>query len=198
MRKLFFTFFLASLCLVVYGQTKSGNMMIGGGISNSSFSEGDGNNDFRTGSFSFSPSFGYFLSNNLAVGAQFSLSSGYSEVNDIRNNNSSVTFGPFIRYYIFTSNEQFAFFGDASILIGGGKQENGQNDPNKTGVFRFAVSPGFTYFFTPHWALDLSLAGISFQAFDPNKDNDDDEERSFTFNINSLSPSLGIRYHFGK
>jgi opacity protein-like surface antigen len=173
-------------------------MMIGGSISNSSFTEGDGGNDFRTGTFSFSPSFGYFVADNLAVGARLSLSSGYSEINDIRNNNSAFTFGPFVRYYKFTSNEQFAFFGDASILIGGGKQENGQNDPNKTGVFRFAISPGFTYFFTQHWALDLSIAGISFQAFDPNKENDGDEERSFSFDINSLSPNLGIRYHFGK
>jgi outer membrane protein len=173
-------------------------MMIGGGISNTSFSQGEAANDFRTGSFTFSPSFGYFVSDNLAVGAELSISSGYSEVNDVRNNNSSLGFGPFIRYYKFTSNEQFAFFGDASILIGGGKQENGQNDPNKTGFFRFAISPGFTYFFNPHWALELSVAGISFQAVDPNKDNDNDEQRNFTFNVNSFSPNLGIRYHFGK
>jgi hypothetical protein len=103
-----------------------------------------------------------------------------------------------VRYYKFTANEQFAFFGDVSFLIGGGRQENGPNDASKTGLFRFAISPGFSYFFTSHWALDLSLSGISLQSFDPDKDNDNDKESTVTIGISSLSPNLGIRYHFGQ
>jgi hypothetical protein len=110
---------------------------------------------------------------------------------------SAFAIGPFARYYKYTSNENFAFFGQASFLFGSGKTELTGGGDVKRSFISFDVSPGFSYFFTDHWALDFSLSLLSISSTDPNKDADDDNVTTVEFGVQSFSPSLGFRYHFG-
>lgn len=183
--------FLAVLVLFsvigVMGQTSAGNMMIGGSFSLGTTSfEGAGSNSTYT---SVSPSFGYFIADNLAIGAGIDLtSSSFGSDTD-----RSFGISPFARYYKFTSNENFAFVGQASIRYATDRDENGPNVSTATSL-SFNVSPGFTYFFTKHWALDFFLSGLQVRTSNPEGDNNN----STAFNLGiSLSPSLGFRYHFG-
>jgi outer membrane protein len=193
--------FFALLLCVTYAQaqTTQGSMMVGGTLSLSKQTPED-NNDTQFSSTNFSPSFGYFVTDNLAVGAGLGFTSQTSKNPTFKSVNSSIGFGPFARYYKFTTNENFAFFGHAQIMLYSGKTETtsgATTNKSKNSTTSFSISPGFSYFMTKHWALDLSITGFVFQSNDPNKDDDDDKETSVVFGLSSLSPNLGLRYHFG-
>jgi outer membrane protein len=171
-------------------------MMLGGGISFSS-TKYQANDDAKTSSFSFTPQFGYFVADNFAVGLGLGLSTDKQDNGVNEQKISSWSVQPFARYYMFTSSDKFAFFGQAVIGFGGGKTTNtAVADGPKTTDLGIFIQPGFAYFFNEHWALDLYFHGLSYESHDPNKDGDDDKTSTFTFDVNSLAPTFGVRYHF--
>jgi outer membrane protein len=176
-------------------QTAAGNMMVGGAFKYTSHSENGG--DSKRNTIMFSPSFGYFISDNLAIGGEIGLESTTQDVGTQNLKSSSFGIGPFVRYYKYTGNENFAFFGQAGFAYAAGKREQAAGGDVKTSTFFFDVSPGFSYFFTDHWALDFSLSLLRIESHDPNKDADDDNINDVVFGVESFSPSLGFRYHFG-
>jgi len=181
----------------VNAQTKSGNMMLGGGI-NFSSTKVKGSDD-KQNSFGFTPQFGYFVADNFVVGLGLSLTSRKTEQGNNENKVSGWQVAPFARYYKFTSNDHFAFFGQATIGFGGTKSTNTAiPDGPKTSDMIVAISPGFAYFFNEHWALDLYFQGLTFESQDPDKDNNtkDDKVTTIGFDVNSLNPTFGVRYHF--
>jgi hypothetical protein len=75
----------------------------------------------------------------------------------------STTLAPFIRYYVFASNDKFAFYAEASAGVGFSKRKAYNSDEDVKGSsFNARISPGFSYFFNEKWALDLQLNGISY------------------------------------
>jgi outer membrane protein len=176
---------------ISYAQTDQGGMMVGGslGISSTSY-EGS---TTKSSSFNFSPSFGYFISDNLAIGAGLGFGSNTTKAGAVKSTSSSFAFGPFARYYKFTSNENFAFYGQASLMIGSGKSAADV----KSGSTTFAISPGFSYFLNEHWGLDFQFNLLSLNVYEPNKDANDDKTTTINFGVNSFDPSIGIRYYFG-
>lgn len=199
MKKVTFLFALMSALVITSAnaQTSQGNMMVGGTLSFSNTSQ-EGSSDAGSSSTTFSPSFGYFVIDNLAVGANIGFTSGTTDTGATKTEANTFSFGPFARYYKFTSNDKFAFFGQASLTLSSTKTETTPpGNEVKNGSTTFAISPGFAYFFNEHWALDFSITGLSIRSNDPNKDADDDKTTTIQFNISSLSPQLGFRYHFG-
>lgn len=194
MKKLF-TFIAVSLSAYhTYPQTQAGNMMLGGSVFISS--QSNQNNSASYSALSFSPSFGYFLQDNLAIGATILIGSVTTESFGSKGVTTDFGLGPFVRYYKFTSNENFAFFGQAQVLFVSRKDDDLQGGGNKSSTMSLGLSPGFAYFATPHWAIDFSVTALSISSIDPNRDADNDKTTTFDLNI-SLAPSLGIRYHFG-
>jgi hypothetical protein len=188
--------FIHNLSLgTLQAQTESGNMMLGGNLSFYSTSY-QGSNAKNNG-MTFSPSFGYFLKDNLAVGASLAVSNNSSGTGSNKDVNSSFAFGPFARFYKFTSNENFAFFAQAGLNFGSGKSDPAVGATTKTRSLSLYISPGFSYFFSKHWAGELSFAGLVFQSYDPNTSNGNDKSNTVQFGLSSFSPSLGVRYYFG-
>jgi hypothetical protein len=175
MKKIFISVLLALVSLSIKAQTSKGMMNVGGDVSyqNTSYSGGG-----KSNTFSFSPSFGYFLSDNLALG----LALGYTNTSTTGSpSNNTFSIAPFVRYYKFTSENKFAFFGQGSVGYANGTGQNG--------TVSVSVRPGFAYFFTPHWGLDLLLPGLQLAS----------GNNTTTFDISaSLAPTLGLRYYFGK
>ena len=200
MKSLALVCFALLLCVSYsHAQTAKGNMMVGGTLSLSKETPED-NNETQFSSTNFSPSFGYFVMDNLAVGANLGFTSQTSKTPAFKTVSSSIGLGPFARYYKFTSNENFAFFGQAQLMFYSGKTETtaaGGSATSKNSRTVISISPGFSYFMTKRWALDLSITGLVFQFEDPNKDNDDDKKTTIALGLSSLSPNLGLRYHFG-
>ena len=179
----------------VQAQTSSGNMMLGGGLSYNSVSYQSGStNDGNA--VTFSPGFGYFISDNLAIGTTLTLSSSRDGTGANKTVRSSFGFGPFARYYIFTSNESFGFFGQAQLSFGTSKTDPPIGNVMRGNSFTFALSPGAAFFFNEHWAIEFAIRGFAFTSVDPNTSNDDDKYTTVELGLNSFSPTLGFRYHF--
>lgn len=176
-------------------QTQPGNFMVGGNLSTYSQTF-NSNNDLKIKGTTFAPAFGYFFAENMAAGLTLSVSSSESGTNLSKEETTSFSAGPFFRYYLFTSNENFAFFGHAGFQAGTGKRDFTPGGETNTSSFQFSLSPGFAYFFNQHWAAEFSVTGLAYRSEDPDKDTDDDTVTRFDFGISSLSPALGFRYHF--
>lgn len=156
MKKSFIFLICCIFTVAAKAQTAAGNMMIGGTLAYTfdSYSGGDS----KANSTYFSPSFGYFVSDNLAIGGALSISSSSTDSGAGVLKSSSFGIGPFARYYKYTANEDFAFFGDVSILYSAGSQDNTAGGKTKSSFVSFDVSPGFAYFLTDHWGIELSTS----------------------------------------
>ncbi|MBX2964753.1 MAG: porin family protein [Cyclobacteriaceae bacterium] len=186
--------FLSFVSIAVWAQTNQGNFVVGGSIGFGSTKVSDA--ESTSNNFSFSPQAGYFIADGMEVGLLlgFSTSGGKINGNDVtKYTNTSV--GPYFKYYMFTSNENFAFTLRAATQFGFRKQDPPIGNDIKGSSFGFTVSPGFTYFFTDKIGLDFQLAGIGIHTTKPNKEVDS-TTTTFTFGVDSFSPSLGFRYFF--
>ena len=190
---LFFGCATAATC--GYAQTSSGDMMIGGGLRFSSTSYEDGNVNDRN-ALSVSPGFGYFINDNLAVGASLAMMSSREGTGPNKTVTSSFGLGPFARYYMFTSNEQFGFFGQAQLEFSTGKTDPFTGDVSRHSAISFSLSPGAAFFFTAHWALEFSVSGFTFTSGNANTNTDGNRYTRVIFGLDSFSPELGFRYHF--
>ncbi|MCD9018358.1 porin family protein [Parachryseolinea silvisoli] len=200
---------LLSICVLAVGvagyaqaQTTAGNMLLGGGIGYTSQKQETAGDDATNNTFSFTPSFGYFVADNFAVGLNLDFASSNRENWDEFNGEYKVTdflFEPFARYYMFTPNDKFAFFVEGALGFGSRKVDPEDFDETKSGMFRFRASPGFAYFISDKWSLDFELSGISYTSVDPDKDSDsdDDKQSEFVFGVDSFNPTLGFRYIIG-
>lgn len=184
---------IAATC--AHAQTSSGNMMVGATIGFGSVSrEGGSLNDNSW--FTFTPSFGYFVSDKLAVGTSVTLSSSRTGTGSAKTTTSTLGFGPFARYYLFTSNDNFAFFGQAGLSFASGKTDPAFGGVTKSSSISFSLFPGAAYFFNEHWAMELTITGFGVSSYDPDTSRENDKTTSVDFSINSFSPNLGLRYHF--
>jgi hypothetical protein len=191
----------------VQAQIAPGRLMIGSNIGYQSQKNEQGvGGELRIKRLIINPQLGYFVAENFAVGldvAYINQKDNYSswQYGNGETELNTTILSPFARYYIFTSNEKFAFYAEAMVGIGFSKTDPSYSDEDINGKnFNARLSPGFSYFFTEKWVLDLQLSGISYVSNDPNKedDADNDENYSFVFGASSFNPSLGFRYFIGK
>lgn len=194
---------LLMLCILVgvgtsvKAQLSQGTLAIGGGISYTSEKTEFSGDEVESNSFSFTPSIGFFASDNLIVGINGSLSTskGYSDEFDIEVKTFNIGIGPFVRSYIPTSNDKFAFYVEGGVQYVSSKIEAVDDDGElKSTGFGVNVSPGFTYFLNEHWGLDLQLQGIQYVS--AKNDDLDIKTSSFTFGVDSFNPTLGFKYYF--
>lgn len=181
-----------------FAQTSSGTFALGGNIGFNGTRTQNSGNDTKYSQYNFGPSLGYFVADNMMVGADLNMSiTRYnSDFNGYRQ--SSVNLSPYFRYYKFTSNEQFAFFGHFGFGFGVGSHKSDGSDPTKSRSFNMHVAPGFTWFPTKRWGIDIWTSILSFNSYDPDKDRDDDKVNSFGMSLTTLSPSLAVRYYFAQ
>lgn len=216
-----------AIAMTANAQTEKGNNLIGGSIgfnyrnqkplntTNSSINE-------TSRSFNISPNFGHFFAKNLAVGLQVGYSSGKTEsqsiyfpgsgnlqfINSVSKSNTINIF-PYLRYYVDIV-DKFKFFGQANVGMAFGKTKNSttylanyadQNISYKNTYYQASVNPGFAFFPSKKWAVELSFPLLSYS-----KQNMKDDgvnlnsqalsSESFTFGFSSFTPSVGVNLHF--
>jgi hypothetical protein len=131
MKKLFLVIsFIATGIIAAKAQTEKGNILLGGNIS---FQTSDG-----TSVFSATPNIGFFIANNVAIGAQLNLLTGEGY--------TAWAFGPFIRGY-FAGSDKGKFFAQGGINIGGA-------DGVDTEV-GFGIGAGYALFINRSVALEF-------------------------------------------
>ncbi|MFN0014537.1 MAG: outer membrane beta-barrel protein [Saprospiraceae bacterium] len=130
----------AFLCLLgtsLSAQTQSGSIMIGG---NAGFTSSDGTTDIE-----IAPMLGFFVMDQLAVGAALSFANTSSDLGDA----TGIGIGPFVRYY-FMGEGKARVFGQANfdwISIKSGDQDA------VTGT-GFGGGAGVSIFLNDHVAID--------------------------------------------
>lgn len=177
-----------------FSQTVQGTTTLAGG-----FEYTDGNSTSSSSeTFGVSLDFGQFIADDVLLALQYQYLSTKIPSSFGENAVTANAIGLYVRKYFHTSKDEFAFFAQPGIQYAFGKQESGTFEV-KNSAFAIYLSPGFSYFFTPNWAVDLAFTGIQFVNVDPDKDVDDDEDSSFELGLNSLSPSgISIRYFFSR
>ena len=140
---------LVTFSFAAQAQTEKGRFLIGGtaGFNNRSIN----GNGITT--FNLSPNVGYFIIDNLAIGAQLQLTvrSGEGDFND----ETSFGFTPFVRYY-FADAGPARFFGQGRIGFGSTKFAN-----NADSYFTFGLGAGVDFFLNDNVALEAFLGYVN-------------------------------------
>jgi outer membrane protein len=169
--------------------------------------------------WNFSPTFGYFVSDGLAVGLSLNVSSNYmntvqsvdkTKYENVMGSNFGVSL--FARKYKAITNNVF-FHGQATLGYSAGSYTDrntagasGFTDGDKysSNNFGISLSPGLTYFVAPKWGIDFSLNNIIGYNMNSTKveianSSKTSESSGGSFNIGvGLVPTLGVFYYFGK
>jgi outer membrane protein len=204
MKKIVTVLAFALISSGTFAQFNQGRMLVGGGfnLSVSPNKTETGSTTTKNGtntSFSLSPNFGYFVIDNLAVGAALGFSSNFysyasSSSTYKSTSGSSVTLTPFVRYYL----DPGIFF---HVFAGGGggtskaKLRNptpGLNDdPEKTGIFTWGLGAGYAWFLNDFVAVEpmLMYSGRStkYKTPDPN----------YTSKYSGVSLNVGFQVYLG-
>jgi len=185
MKKLLFTAAIAVLgftSVSAQEETKTygfaeGDMFIEGSIGFAS--ENDKNFDEKTNSFNVSPKFGYFLSEDLAIGGRLSFSSNKEEVGGTDTvDGSGFGVGAFARYYFLDLGERFKTYTEFGIGYDSNKDKIADLTENTIGA---GLDLGINYFVTEKIALTFGLKNVL--SFSSSKYDADGAEAVSNFNL---------------
>jgi hypothetical protein len=149
--------------------TSSPNMWLGGEVTFGSMS----NLDFTLG-----PNFGLMINESMGVGGSLYFSSG--------DNAYGWGFEPYFRYYI-PIVDQFAFYGDAFIGIGGGDNST-ETDGGDYSILDFGARAGLQYWITPRWSVAASTNVLTYTSTN--------NEGEFGMGVNFNSVLFSLFFHF--
>lgn len=170
-------------------QLSAGHIMLTGSAGYSSSREsGSLDNDPKRTSGRISPQVGYFIADNLAIGLGINYEGtktvSVDEDNDpgdgtllsratSTDKSTTMTFGPFVRYYK-PVGERAAFFGQLGVGFGTRKDEDEYkyedkldntttttSDDAKYSHLNVGLMPGFTFFPTDNFGLEIMMGGLS-------------------------------------
>jgi hypothetical protein len=159
MKKVLFTMALALATSAAFAQFSKGRILAGGSIGFSSEtvkSEFDGNESTigKQTDITFTPQAGFFVMDNLAVGAGIALESSTFKPDggDGKQTTSEFTFNPFARYYFGPG-----VFGQATVGFGSAKEEEDTGSTTtetKASVFRWNLGLGYAIFLNDNVAIE--------------------------------------------
>lgn len=207
-----------------------GQWMVGGSFSYSESSSGDykflilKNVEGKSYTFSVSPSFAYFIRDNVAVGGRFSYTRDYIDIGNLDIDLSedlsfSITnaslvehmfYGTgFVRTYInLGDSRRFGLFNEARLTFGAGqgKTYSGKGE-TLDGVYetikhlQVGIAPGMTAFITNNAAVEVSVGVMGFDSKWIEQDHNKVIEgsrrvTSAKFKIDLFSINLGMTYYF--
>ena len=149
---------------LVNAQTEKGNMIVGGDVSldfatNKAESNGTTVDVGKTTEIEFSPQFGYFVMDRLAIGAELTYQSETFKPDGGGGDDkfSLVGLGPFVKYYL-----ENGIFGQLNAGFGSGKFEttNGQGATQETkySASTWRLGVGYAAFLNEHIAVEPMLS----------------------------------------
>ena len=170
------------------GGFSKGSMFVSGALSIDSEKTGED----KTSGFEIEPKFGYFVSDNIAIGGKLGYASQKEETAGVDTaDNTALTIGAFGRYY-FTPASQFSLF--ANLGLDYSTIENKLVDA-KANEIGLNLGLGLSYFVSNDWAIEASWAGLGYTT---NDNGGDGAEKTNTFGLNAdlRAISFGVVYKF--
>jgi opacity protein-like surface antigen len=146
---------------------------------------GEKTGDSKTNVFGIAPSVGYFVSENIAVGARVGFATIKEDDDKINAFNADV----FGRYYM-TPASKFSTFGELAVGIGSEKEGD-----FKSKSFGVNLGLGVNYFLSKNWAIEAAWAGLEYNT-DNNGGNGADKTNSFGLVLDLSAINFGLTYKF--
>lgn len=168
----------------------NGDIFMTGSVGFSSTSTGDD----KANEFTFSPSAGMFVTDNIAIGLELSISSATEEdgfSDELKT--SQVGIAAFGRYYT-TPASDFSFFAQLGVGYVSVKAEQGPNEIKANG-FGVEFNPGVSYFISENFALQATIGALSYSSVEPDFDGAESTD-NFELNLNLSDIQLGLVYKF--
>lgn len=190
MKKALFTFFAAFIVFAAAAQMNQGTMIIGGSVGFESNKEkvesgGVSVDQGTITSLEFAPQFGYFVIDNLAVGAtlNFSNSKFKPDGGGGDQTSSSFVFNPFARYYFGN------IFGEGQVGFGSMKFDDGDGE-SKDKIFGWQIGAGYAAFLNESVAIEpqIGYRSVSF----------DDNDFDFKSTSSGLIFRVAIQVYLGR
>ncbi|WP_299098013.1 outer membrane beta-barrel protein [uncultured Winogradskyella sp.] len=170
-----------------------GDFFVEGNVSFNS--ENDKNIDEKSNEFNISPKVGYFINDDLAIGAELLFASSKTELDGTDVSDSSgFGVGAFGRYYFLDLGERFKT--NAEFGVGYTSMENNLNEV-KQNTFEAGLGLGINYFVTEKIALTFGLKNIL--SFYSTKSDEDgaEAETGFGLGFGDVANPFGGNASFG-
>lgn len=193
MKKYIFVAVLAFFAISsAQAQVGQGRIMVGGNVG---MNQSTGGNNTST-TLSFNPSIGYFITDNIALGAGLIMTSTSNTTTVIntttRNTTNTIGLAPFARYY-GEIVEKFYWFGNAGIAISSSTFRQTVNNTTTVNpgnnIFQFNFGGGLAFFPSEKFQIEMAYNVLTFQSVGNGSSN-------VGFGLNTFSPSLGFRFFF--
>ncbi|HLP65362.1 outer membrane protein [Flavobacterium sp.] len=167
-----------------------GDLFVSGAVGFGSEKTGD----LETSGFTFSPALGYFVTENIALGARLDFTSSTESEPGVDDTDTS-RFGAevFGRYY-WTPASQFSVFGELAVGFGSNKVEQGPAE-FKTKDFGINAGVGVNYFLSDNWSIEAGWAGLGYNTNDNGGDGAE-KTNSFGLAIDLTAINFGLNYKF--
>jgi len=164
------------------------DVFISGAFRIASSSEGDIDNSI----FEISPRFGYFITENFALGGRLIYQHRESDNNiDDSVEISSYGIGSFGRYY-FTPQSQFSLY--VQVLIDYLRSENSASDYTFDN-FAFGLGGGLNYFVSKKFSLEANVGFIEYSTTTSNEEGSK-SRNVFNFGLVFSNIGIGLNYKF--
>jgi outer membrane protein len=150
--------------------------------------------DVKANTFEFSPSAGYFVSENIAVGVSVGIMTGKNEEPGLLDvDTTQLNAGVFGRYY-FTPGKAFSLFGHLEADYVNAKVEQGPLESKADG-FAFGFAPGISYFVSNNFALEASVGVLGYSSTKPDVSGAESTD-NFRIGVDMSDINLGLIYKF--
>ena len=185
-----FAFGTANAQEEVTGGFSKGNIFVSGGLGFNSTKTGD----FKTSTVQFAPAVGYFVSDNIAIGARLGIASGKQD-NGVTEDKASSFEGQVFGRYFWTPASQFSLFAELAAGVGSTKFEPEFGPEEKSKTFGVNAGVGVNYFISNQFAIEAGWAGLGYNT-DDNGGDGAEETNSFGLNVDLSAINFGLTYKF--
>jgi outer membrane protein len=197
--KLGFLFAVLVASISSYGQTSKGNYIVSGSTGLQFLSsntknvyDGQTQNELDTKTFSFNPSVGYFIIDNLAIGLSCNITSTKYEPNeDNYSKSASTLIAPTVMYYFPVDGKirPFAQLGLGLQSVTNKVKGSYSEDKQTLDGLAVNVGGGVSYFVSKYVSIDLYLSYTKSNL----KDTDDEK---FKIKQGTFGSNIGISVFF--
>ncbi|WP_304344435.1 outer membrane protein [Chryseobacterium koreense] len=160
-----------------------------------------GFNSVKTGNvkennFTISPSVGYFVTSNIALGARIGYNNLTKDNGTRKATVDTFTAGVFGRYYWMPASK-FSVFAELGADYANSSYDSGVAGSQKSKANGFGVefAPGISYFLSNNFALESKVGVLGYNSVKPDATGAESTD-SFNFGLNLNDIKLGLVYKF--
>ena len=179
------------------GGFAKGDVFVSGAVTFGSSKTGD----FKVNAFEIAPKVGYFVTENIAVGASVGLQSLKFDNGSADATNSGLGLGAFGRYY-FTPANKFSLFAELGIDYTSFDEEfDAESGTVYASSFEskelgFGLGAGMNYFVSSNFSIEAGVAVLGYSSNDNGGGSGVDKTNNFSFGGDWRAVTFGVNYKF--